>query len=129
MIKKRTALLPLTAIFFALSAQADVFLKDNSDILGKWKVSAEASKLDGEKKSLTVEWNFKADGALETKATDGSGRTQEMNIAIKYFVENGEIKKQETPGREKYESCAVVQKDGDQMVLKCKFLYYFLTKL
>jgi hypothetical protein len=129
MIKKRTVLLPLTAIFFALSAQADVPLKDNADILGKWKVYAESSKLDGEKKKLIVEWDFKNDGILETTATDGSGRTQEMHIAVKYSVVDGEIQKQEAPGREKYESCKVVEKDNGNMILKCKYLYYFLTKI
>lgn len=130
MIKKRTALLlPLTAIFFALSANADVLLKDNSDILGKWKVYAESSKLDGEKKKLIVEWDFKSDGTLETIATDGSGRTKEMNITVKYSVVEGEIQKQEMPGRDKYESCKVVEKDNSIMTLKCKYLYYFLSKI
>ena len=53
----------------------------------------------------------------------------EMKIAIKYSVENGEIKKQTKPGQEKYESCKVVEKDGSKMILKCPFLYYFLTKI
>ena len=85
-MKKTTIMLPLTAIFFALSAHAEVSLKDNSEILGKWKVTAESSKLDGEKKPLIVEWDFKSDGTLETKATDGSGRTQEMNIALNILL-------------------------------------------
>lgn len=129
MIKKRTALLPLMAIFFALSANADVFLKDNSGILGKWKVYAEASKLDGEKKKLIVEWDFQSDGTLATVSTDGGGRTKEMNIAIKYSVADGAIQKQEVPGRDKYESCKVVEQDSSSMTLKCKYLYYFLAKL
>jgi hypothetical protein len=70
------------AIFFALSANADVLLKDNTEILGKWKVYSESNKLDGEKKKLIVEWDFKGDGTLETKSTDGGGRTKEMNITI-----------------------------------------------
>jgi hypothetical protein len=52
-----------------------------------------------------------------------------MKIAIKYSVENGEIKKQTTPGREKYESCKVVEKEGSKMILKCTYLYFFLTKI
>lgn len=52
MIKRYLMLLPVVAIFFAFSAHADVALKDESDILGKWKVNAEAAKLDGEKKKL-----------------------------------------------------------------------------
>jgi len=116
-------------IFFALSANADVVLKDNTEILGKWNLYAEAAKLDGEKKAVKVEWDFNADGSLLTTATDSVGRTKEMKIAIKYYVEKGEIKKQTTPGREKYESCKVVEKSGDNMTLKCTYLFFFLTKI
>jgi len=128
MMKKCVKILPFVAIFFALSAQADVALKDNSEILGKWNLYAEAAKLDGEKKALTVEWDFKEDGTLQTTSTDSVGRTSEFKVALKYSVANGVIKKQATPGREKYESCRVVEKDGSKMVLKCTYLYFFLTK-
>ncbi len=128
-MKKYFKILPLVVFFFAFSANAEVALKDNSDILGKWKLYAESPKLDGEKKNVTVEWDFKADGVLQTTATDSVGRTKEMKIAIKYMVENGEIKKQTTPGREKYESCKVVEKEGANMILKCTYLYFFLTKI
>lgn len=129
MIKKYVKILPLAAVLFAISAHAEVALKDNSEILGRWNLYAEAAKLDGEKKAVKVEWEFKEDGALLTTATDSVGRTNEMKIAIKYFVENGEIKKQSSPGREKYESCKVVEKDGSKMVLKCAYLFFFLTKI
>jgi len=128
-MKKYVKILPLAALFFAFSVNADVALQSNTEILGKWKLYAEAMKLDGEKKAVTVEWDFKADGALLTTATDSVGRTKEMKIAIKYFIEDGDIKKQTKPGQEKYESCKVVDKDGSKMTLKCQFLYYFLTKL
>lgn len=118
-----------TALFWLPALNAQVTLKSNEDILGKWKVYAEAAKLDGEKKPLMVEWEFKPDGVLKTIATDAGGRTQEMKIDLKYSVEGGAIKKQASPGREKYESCAVVEKTGDGMVLKCMYLFYFLTKL
>ncbi len=129
MIKKYVKILPLAAMLFAFSAQADVALKDESDILGKWNLFAEATKLDGEKKNVTVEWDFQPNGVLQTTSTDSVGRTKEMKIAIKYSVENGEIKKQSTPGREKYESCKVVEKDANQMTLKCAYLFFFLKKL
>lgn len=119
----------MAAIFFALSAHADVQLKDNTEILGKWKVNAEAAKLDGEKKKVIVEWDFQPDGSLNTISTDAGGRTQEMHITIKYKVEDGVIKKQVSPGREKFEDCKVVERAGSDMTLKCPFLYYFLTKI
>ncbi len=125
---KQIKYIALCAVFVGFSAMADIRLKDHSEIIGKWTVSAEAAKLDGEKKQIQVEWDFGADGVLRTTATDSVGRTKEMNIAIKYSVENGEIKKQSTPGREKYETCKVVEKDGNNMVLKCAYLYYFLTR-
>lgn len=128
-MKKYVKILPLAALFFAFSANAEVALKDNSEILGKWKLYAEAAKLDGEQKPVTIEWDFKSDGVLQQTATDSVGRTKEMKIAIKYVIENGEIKKQAKPGQEKYESCKVIEKDGSKMILKCPFLYYFLTKI
>lgn len=129
MIKIIFKILPVTAILMAFSVHADVALKDNSEILGKWNLYAEASKLDGEKKAVKVEWDFKADGMLHTTSTDSVGRTKEMKIAIKYAVENGEIKKQTKLGQEKYESCKVVEKEGADMIIKCPFLFYFLKKI
>lgn len=128
-MKRCVKILSLSALFFAFSANAEVALKDSSDILGKWNLYAEAAKLDGEQKAVKIEWEFKADGVLQTTSTDSVGRTKEMKIAIKYFVENGEIKKQTSPGREKYESCKVVEKEGSKMILKCTYLYFFLTKI
>jgi hypothetical protein len=129
MIKRYPRMLPVVAVFFALSANADVILKDESEILGKWKLTAESAKLDGERKKVIVQWEFKEGGVLETIATDAGGRTNEMHIPIKYSVENGIIKKQVSPGREKFEDCKVVEKQGDEMILKCPFLYFFLTKI
>jgi hypothetical protein len=129
MIKKNVKLFLLAVVFLAPTVNADVTLKGDSDILGKWKVYAEAAKLDGEKKPLIVEWEFKPGGVLQTTGTDPGGRTKEMIIDLKYSVENGDIKKQTSPGREKYETCNVVEKDNSGMVLKCLYLYFFLTKL
>ena len=129
MIKKYLVMLPVAAVFFALSANADVALKDNSEILGRWKLYAEAAKLDGEKKKVIVEWDFQSDGVLQTIATDAGGRTNEMHIPIKYRVEDGVIKKQVSPGREKFEDCKVIEKNGSEMILKCPFLFFFLTKI
>jgi hypothetical protein len=128
-MKRYVNILPLAVLFFAFSANAEVELKDNSEILGKWKLYAEATKIDGEQKAVTIEWDFKDNGILKQTATDSVGRTKEMKIDIKYAVENGDIKKQTKPGQEKYESCSVIEKEGSKMILKCPFLYYFLTKI
>lgn len=128
-MKKTVKILLLAAAFFVFSAHANVVLKDNSEILGKWNLYAEAIKLDGEQKAVTSEWDFQSDGTLQTISTDSLGRTKEMRIAIKYFVENGEIKKQASPGREKYDSCSVLEKDATKMTLKCSGMFFFLKKL
>lgn len=120
--------LPLVAIFFAGAVHADVALKDSSEILGKWALTAESIKIDGEKKSVASSWEFKNDGTLISVATDSLGRTKEMTVAVKYAVEDGLIKKQVSPGRDKYESCTVVQREGSDIILRCTNLFLFLTK-
>lgn len=126
-MKKYTKIIPVVAVFFALSANAEVVLKDNSEIVGKWKLHDEAIKLNGEKRPVLVEWNVKPDGTIDTITSDAAGRISEMKITIKYAVENGGITKQVAPGREKYESCKVVDKTDTDMTLHCSY-YYFLTR-
>lgn len=120
--------LSLMMALLAGSAQAEVKLNDASKILGKWSLTAEAAGIDKEKKALNVSWEFKSDGTLATKGEDTLGRTKEMDIDLKYSIENGVIKKQASPGRDKYEECAVVEMGERDMILKCKYLYFFLTK-
>jgi hypothetical protein len=121
-------MLSLLAVLPVFSAHADIKLEDNSKILGKWKVNSEALGLDKEKKALHVSWDFKSNGTLMTVGEDSLGRTNEMDISIKYSVENGVIKKQISPGREKFEDCVVVEMSGKDMVLKCRSLYFFLSR-
>jgi|APLak6261678124_1056121.scaffolds.fasta_scaffold37240_1 uncharacterized protein (TIGR03066 family) len=127
-MKTITTLLSLFAALAAFSANADIKLQDNSKLLGKWQVTHEALALDREKKPLQVTWEFQKDGTLLTTGEDARSGIGEMSIPIKYSVADGVIKKQLTPGREKYEDCAVVEMEGNDMVLKCKFLYLFLTR-
>ena len=127
MMNRCVKMLPLIAIFFTLSANADVQLKDNSEILGKWNLHDEAVSLTSPKKAVTQEWEFKEDGTLISSATDVAGRISALRIVLKYSIENGEIKKQSAPGREKYETCKVIEKEGQNMILKCAY-FFFLTK-
>lgn len=128
-MKTITTILAATVLgLAAFSAQADVALADNSKILGKWKVTAESLGLDKQKKMLNVSWDFQNNGVLKTVSEDTLGRTSEMDIDVKYSVENGVIKKQVSPGREKYEDCAVIEMEGRSMILKCKGLYLFMTR-
>jgi len=123
-----TKTLFLATLFLAFSTHAEIKLKDNSEILGKWDLYAEAMALDKEKRSINTVWEFKKDGTLNTKSEDTRGRTGTLEIPLKYSIVDGAIRKQSTPGREKYETCKVVEKEGYEMVLKCKFLHYFLRK-
>jgi len=123
-----TIALSLFAVFASANAVADVKLADNSKLVGKWQVTAEALALDREKKKLQVTWEFQKDGTLITTGEDARSGIGEMTIPIKYSVADGLIKKQVTPGREKYEDCAVVEMDEKDMILKCKFLYLFMTR-
>ncbi len=127
-MKTITTLLSLFLASMAFSAHAEIKLENNSKILGSWQVTAEAAALDKEKKALNVTWDFQKDGTLVTTGEDTRGRSKEMIIPIKYSVADGVIKKQTAPGREKYEDCAVVEMEGKDMILKCKYLYFFMTR-
>ena len=127
-MKTIISLLSLLTALAAFSANAEIKLDDNSKILGKWKVTAEAAALEKEKKALNVTWDFQSDGTLLTIGEDVGGRTKQMDIPLKYSVADGVIKKQAVPGREKYEDCHVVELDGKDMILKCKYLYFFMTR-
>ncbi|EIC29613.1 MULTISPECIES: hypothetical protein [Methylomicrobium] len=124
----RHYLLSSVALLASFTANADVQLKDDSDIRGKWNLYAEAAKLDGEKKNVDIVWDFADNGILHTIATDSLGRTNEMRIEVKYIVEDGVLKKEVSPGRGKFETCKAVEKTADSMVLKCSFNYFFLKK-
>jgi len=130
-MKKTIQLLLLATAFFAFSANAKektIQLEDNSSILGKWKLTAEAPAKHKAKTPLSITWEFKQGGVLNTKATDARNRTGAMNINVKYSIEDGAIKKQFKPGIEKYEICRVTDQDAKSMILHCKFLYYFMER-
>ncbi|MCK4493264.1 MAG: hypothetical protein KAU26_04365 [Methylococcales bacterium] len=118
--------LVLSASF--VHAAEDVKLDDNSSILGKWNLYAEAPALHKDRKAVKILWDFKKDGTIKTSAEDTRARTRKMSITLKYSIVDGAIKKQSTPGREKYETCRVIKKEGKEMVLKCKYLYFFLKR-
>ncbi len=123
-----TNIVTLAALAASFTASAEIQLKDNSEILGAWEVYAEAAALNKEKSALNTEWVFKNNGIIDTKSKDTRGRTGTFEIPLKYSIVDGAIKKQSTPGREKYETCKVAEKKGSEMILKCKYLYYFMRK-
>ena len=107
---------------------AEYSLKSQSEIIGVWDVQAESPKLDGVKRALETEWEFKQDGTFIGKSKDFRAAQGVLTSQLKYSVENGKIRKQLRPGSSKYEECSVIEKEGADMILKCRNLYFFLTK-
>lgn len=130
-MKKTIQLLLLATVFITASANAKektIPLEDTSKILGKWSLTHEAAALHKEKKKVNITWDFKKDGTLVTAATDTRSRTGAMSINVKYTIDDGAIRKQSTPGREKYEMCRAVKLEDKKMILHCKYLYFFLER-
>ena len=121
-------LLPiLLATAFTAHAEEIIKLEDNTKILGKWNMYAETPALHKKKKMVENEWKFANDGFLYVVSRDPRlGGKKE--IKVKYTIENGAIKKQFQPGREKYESCKVVKLEDKEMTLHCKYNYYLFNK-
>ncbi len=129
-MKFKKAFIAGAALLFSVSAQAaeDIKLKDNSEIVGKWNLYAEAIALHKEKVELFSEWEFTKDGTIHTRSNDRFGRTKTIKIDLKYAVENGVIMKQKTPGRSKMESCRVLELDRSKLTMKCTFVYLFFKR-
>lgn len=116
----------VVALVFLSVGNAEEKLGSAADIIGVWKVDAEAIKYEGEKKALNVTWEFKEGGVLKVISKDP--RTETITVPLTYSVEEGMIKKQSVPGRQKFESCTVIKKSATSMDIKCTYLYFFLTK-
>jgi len=127
-MKLKQGLLAGAVLLFSVAANAEVKLEDDSKILGKWNLYAEAIGLEKEKVQLFSKWDFRKDGVLHTESEDRFGRTKTLVIDLKYAVEDGVIKKQKTVGRSKMESCKVIVLDGNDMTLKCTFVHLFLRR-
>jgi len=127
-MKLKQGLLAGAVLLFSVAANAEVKLENDSKILGKWNLYAEAIGLEKEKVQLFSKWDFRKDGILHTESEDRFGRTKTLVIDLKYAVEDGVIKKQKTVGRSKMESCKVIVLDGNDMTLKCTFVHLFLRR-
>ena len=127
-MKLKQALLAGVVLLFSISAHAEVFLEDNSQILGKWKQYAEAASLHKEKVELFSVWDFRKDGIIHTESEDRFGRTKTLKIDLKYSVENGKVMKQKSPGRSKMDTCSIVKLEGSEMIMKCPFVYFFFKR-
>ncbi|HIL77762.1 MAG: hypothetical protein HOE45_09725 [Gammaproteobacteria bacterium] len=127
-MKLKQALLAGVVLLFSISANADVSLEDNSQIVGKWILFAESAALHKEKVELFSIWDFRKDGVIHTESEDRFGRTKTLKINLKYIVEDGVVKKQVNPGRTKMETCKVIKLEGGEMTLKCTFVFLFFKR-
>jgi len=115
---------------FAFSAQAEIPLTQ-SDILGSWSVDKESINLDGSSyKKLETTWIFKNDGTMVGISVDSQAhaRVGKFRAVLKYRMEDGKLIKQASPGRSKEETCIAIEKEGPKMILKCRNIYFFMTK-
>lgn len=118
----------LTA-FSATSAQAEVPLKDNSEIVGTWVLESVAPALGKPKIPENRTWEFRADGTLVTSGFNrhfGKEDTQQF----KYQIANGKIQA-DNPGRPgKTLDYAVYEKKDDTMILQggLEGFYFFKRK-
>ena len=128
-MKKTIKLLTLASVLFVSSAHAEktIPLEDSSLRLGERKLYAETPALHKEKKMVQNKWNFRKNGILTSTAFDP--RLDGIKaVDVTYSVEDGVIIKQIQPGRSKTESCKAVKLEGDEMILHCNYLYYFLKR-
>ena len=127
-MKLKQALLAGVVLLFSISANAEVYLEDNSKLLGKWNLYAEAASLHKEKVDLYSVWDFRTDGIIHTESEDRFGRTKTLKIDLKYEVKDGKLMKQKNPGRSKMDTCSVVKMEGSEMIVKCPFVYLFFKR-
>jgi hypothetical protein len=126
-------LIIITSLIFPFTANAEATL-NQSDILGSWKVNWEANNPTGEGasiiSSIDTTWAFDADGSMTSSSVDSDPYTRVSNFSatLNYRVEEGKLIKQIAPGRSTEDSCAVVEMNGSDLLLKCRFRYYSLTK-
>lgn len=113
---------------FAASAWADVALKDNSEIVGKWLLEAVAPGLTKPKIEEQRIWEFRANGVAFTSGFNRHLK-QDDTREFKYEIVGGKIVADD-PGRPgKLLEYAVYEKTGDRMILKGGIEgFYFFKK-
>lgn len=110
------------------SALAEILLKDNSEIAGRWLLESVAATLKGFKTDENRIWEFKTDGTLISSGYNRVLKTDDK-MFFSYKVENGKILLVD-PGRpHKPQTYEVYQREGDAMILKGGTEgYYFFKK-
>lgn len=125
----------LSGFFIPLFVNAETALTEK-DILGNWTVNFEANDAKGASGSVgssavSRTWTFKSDGVLTSTIKDNhpNARNQsKIAASLKYRIEDGKLIMQVAPGRSKEDVCSALEMEGADLLLKCRFLYYSLTK-
>ncbi|MBT3507164.1 MAG: hypothetical protein HOO12_02335 [Methylococcales bacterium] len=122
-----------TLFFTPFAANAATAI-DQSLLLGDWTVNWEANNSSGQaaNKGSAIEttWTFTPNGTLASRSIDYDPNTRMRDFAatLKYRVEDGKLIKQVAPGRSTEDSCSAFKMEGANLILKCRFRYYSLTK-
>lgn len=126
-------LIIITILIIPFTANADTAL-NQSDILGGWNVNWEANNPKGDGaiilSAIKTTWVFNADGLMTNSSVNSNPGAVVSNFSatLKYRIEEGKLIKQVAPGRSTEDSCTVVEMNGSDLLLKCRFRYYSLTK-
>ena len=123
-------ILPILLLMFTFNANAEIPITE-SDLLGSWSIDKESIHRDGsDSKELDTVWTFNDDGTMIGVSIDSQkhARVGKFRAVLKYRIENGKLIKQVAPGRSKEEFCIAEEKDDSSMLLKCKNIYFFMTK-
>lgn len=126
-MQKRSLFALLLASF---SVWAEIPLTQ-ADLVGTWQIEKESTNKDGSQgRTTNTIWNVKNDGTIEgvTQDSDAHARVNSTKAVLNYSIENGKLIKQAAPGRSKMETCEAIEKNGNQMVLKCQTVYFFMSK-
>ncbi|MDD1622472.1 MAG: hypothetical protein LUQ11_13435 [Methylococcaceae bacterium] len=117
-------------MLLSFSAAAEVKLTQ-ADVLGTWQIDKESANKDGSNaRSSNTTWTIKQDGTIEglTHESDSHARIDNLKAVLNYSIQDGKLVKQAAPGRSKMEACEAIEKNGNQMILKCQTVYFFMTK-
>ena len=120
----------LVLMLLSFSALAEVKLTQ-ADVLGTWQIDKESANSDGSNARISnTTWTIKQDGTIEglTHESDSHARIDSLRAVLNYSIQDGKLVKQAAPGRSKMETCEAIEKNGNQMVLKCQTVYFFMTK-
>lgn len=120
----------IALLLSSFSALAELPLTQ-AELVGTWQIDKEATNKEGNQARATnTIWTVKNDGTIEgvSQDSDAHARQASTKAVLNYSIDNGKLVKQQAPGRSKMETCEAVEKNGNQMVLKCQTVYYFMSK-